>query len=104
MSNPYVGLNPLPRDWQARKRAVFSRDGWRCVACERYRRPLHCDHRTPRWDGGSDELENLQTLCHVCHTAKTTAENRQRAGKPPDTVKGLDEWGEFARRRVRRAF
>lgn len=104
MSNPYHGLNPLPRDWQRRKRAVFSRDGWRCVECERYKRPLHCDHITPRAEGGGDELDNLQTLCQDCHNKKTAAENRAREGLPPDDVDGLAEWADFTRRRVRRAF
>lgn len=29
------------------------------------------DHRTPRAMGGSDALENLQTLCITCHKRKT---------------------------------
>jgi hypothetical protein len=31
------------------------------------------DHRIPKSEGGSDELENLQTLCLDCHDRKTYA-------------------------------
>ena len=34
------------RRWQAVRRAVFERDGWRCVACGRPG-ALECDHVTP---------------------------------------------------------
>jgi 5-methylcytosine-specific restriction protein A len=33
------------------------------------------DHIRRKADGGTDELENLQALCRVCHEAKTMVEN-----------------------------
>ncbi len=33
------------------------------------------DHITPKSRGGRDAMENLQSLCHACHTRKT---NRER--------------------------
>ena len=38
------------------------------------------DHVVPLIEGGSHELDNLQTLCVPCHRKKTAAEARQRAG------------------------
>lgn len=33
------------------------------------------DHIVARAQGGHDTWENLQSLCHECHSAKTVAEN-----------------------------
>src|SRR5450755_20769 len=53
------------------QRAVFARDGQRCLACERSapelfavgRTGLTVDHVVPRSKGGTHELANLRTLC-----------------------------------------
>lgn len=63
--------------WTAVRRAVFVRDGWRCVECGRAGR-LECDHVTPLDRGGNPwDPDNLQTLCRACHIAKTARENRR---------------------------
>jgi biotin operon repressor len=64
--------------------AVLERDRHRCVLCgaragERGRW-LEVDHVVEKLDGGSDELDNLQTLCNVDHTAKTAEFHRRRRG------------------------
>ena len=65
-------------DWQKRRKI---RDGWTwgeirarvherdgaCVRCGSGRR-LHVHHRIPLRDGGSNELSNLELVCHRCHT------------------------------------
>lgn len=48
---------------------VFARDGFRCVYCEATRE-LQVDHITPVARGGTDALDNLQTLCRSCNQAK----------------------------------
>lgn len=53
---------------------VFQKDGWRCVACGRGSQNeiiLHVDHIVPRSRGGSDALDNYQTLCSVCNIGKS---------------------------------
>lgn len=54
---------------------VFQRDGFRCVHCgrepERDNVVLHLDHVVPRSRGGSDQMDNLQTLCHLCNLGKS---------------------------------
>ena len=50
-----------------RRREVYRRDGWRCALCDstQYIQIHHC---VPRGQGGTDEVENLITLCADCHT------------------------------------
>ena len=77
MSRNHVPLHP--RRWAATRRAVFERDGWRCVRCGRAGR-LEADHVIPlEWEPGQDpyDLDGCQTLCRSCHIAKTAAENRR---------------------------
>jgi len=38
------------------------------------------DHIVPLSQGGPDEWDNLQGLCHDCHAAKTAREMRERMG------------------------
>ena len=65
--------------WQATRRRVFERDGWRCVRCGRAGR-MECDHAIRLEDEpGQDPyaLDGLQSLCRGCHTEKTAEENRR---------------------------
>ena len=52
---------------------VFKRDGYKCVECgaKNNDTTLHIDHKTPIAQGGTDELDNLQTLCGKCNLAKS---------------------------------
>ena len=67
------------RRWEAVRRAVFERDGWRCVLCGGAGR-LEADHINPlEREPGQDPYDwnGLQTLCAPCHVAKTAKENRR---------------------------
>ena len=77
MSRHHTHVNA--RRWAAVRRAVFERDGYRCVMCGRTGK-LECDHITPlEREPGQDVYDpnGLQTLCRACHIAKTAAENRR---------------------------
>ena len=77
MSRHHTHVNA--RRWAAVRRAVFERDGWRCVMCGKAGR-LECDHVTPmQREPGQDVYDpnGLQTLCRSCHIEKTRAENRR---------------------------
>jgi 5-methylcytosine-specific restriction endonuclease McrA len=48
------------------KEAIFKRDGYRCIVCRRGREDgveIHADHRTPLDKGGTNTIDNGQTLC-----------------------------------------
>lgn len=52
--------------WKAKRKAVLIRDGLRCVLCG-HEKNLHVHHVT--YDRIYDEdLEDLITVCHVCHS------------------------------------
>lgn len=59
--------------------AVKDRDGWACVLCQSTQR-LEIDHIYPVSRGGSDDMENLQTLCQPC--------NRRKGAKVDAMVQG----------------
>lgn len=50
-------------------RAVWDRDGWRCLTCGSHEN-LTVDHTVPFSKGGSDDIDNLQTLCGSCNSSK----------------------------------
>lgn len=46
-----------------------------CLCCgEDHKQILEVDHVNPRYMGGKDSIDNLQTLCIYCNTAKNTKE------------------------------
>lgn len=56
----------------ALKLAVFKRDNFRCVVCGKGKESgLHADHKIPVIQGGTDDMENLQTLCSSCNLSKS---------------------------------
>ncbi len=60
---------PIPREV---RRAVWARDGGRCVACGASF-DLQYDHVIPLALGGADTVENLQILCAPCNREKGAA-------------------------------
>lgn len=57
------------------RKEVFKRDNYTCVECNASVNDdgvrIHVDHITPISEGGTDDLENLQTLCDKCNFAKS---------------------------------
>jgi 5-methylcytosine-specific restriction endonuclease McrA len=60
---------PIPSDV---RRAVFERDGGKCVACDS-NFDLQYDHVLPVSLGGATTVENLQLLCADCNRRKSNA-------------------------------
>ena len=97
---------------QALKDQVKARDGYRCLCCgEDNRRVLQIDHVAPVFFGGSNTLDNLQTLCGVCNRHKDIQQinfrhNRTLLTTPPaswptlplpntEQAKTAEDWGQF---------
>ena len=104
------------------KESVKQRDGWRCLCChEDNRRLLQIDHIDPRYHGGTNALDNLQTLCRSCNQNRGTKGNTSEwnyrnnrtslTGAPvfpeldwskaiPKDVRNTEEWERFLRRTI----
>lgn len=53
-------------EWSRTVARVKRRDRYTCQRCGSMLR-LEVDHIIPRRVGGTDDLDNLRTLCHDCH-------------------------------------
>ena len=60
-----------------RRQRIMEREGHVCRLCQSAF-ATEVDHVVPIEDGGTDEADNLQALCHACHAAKTASENKRR--------------------------
>jgi len=58
---------------------VFQRDGMHCLKCGS-EEGLTIDHVVPLARGGNNDVENLQTLCYRCNSAKGDAVKSYRTG------------------------
>ncbi len=59
--------------------SVLAKDNWTCCSCGRSSREegitLEVDHIIPRSKGGTDDLDNLQTLCKKCNIGKSNKDD-----------------------------
>lgn len=62
---------------EATKLAVKGRDGNRCVICQSTVK-LEVDHRRALMNGGTNDIDNLATLCDDCHKIKTRMDSSLR--------------------------
>jgi 5-methylcytosine-specific restriction protein A len=63
--------------WTERRQRVLRRDNYLCQECSRHNRVTaanEVDHIVPKAIGGTDDSNNLQSLCVPCHQAKTLKE------------------------------
>lgn len=84
---PWDGTGPRQVTW-VQKVTAFERDDWKCVVCGSTG-PLELDHARALMNGGDNSLDNLHTLCHDCHVAKTRLDfalRRHRMDLQPDTL------------------
>lgn len=67
------GRQPIPSKLRHK---VFKRDGYRCVECgaSKDETTLEIDHIIPVSKGGTNDFNNLQTLCKACNRGKGTDE------------------------------
>jgi len=62
--------------WTTQRRKALHRDGEQCQICGHTPPSPHCalevHHICPRSEGGTDNLDNLVTLCDLCHAVRHT--------------------------------
>lgn len=78
--------------WDKIRKLVLQRDDNLCQECLKQHRVTigtHVDHIQSKAKGGTDDLDNLQTLCEQCHKDKTLRET----GRKPRKHKGYDTKG-----------
>ncbi len=57
---------PMPRGWETTRVFILIRDDFSCVQCG-VGGLVYVHHIVPRSDGGTDDHDNLVTLCPACH-------------------------------------
>lgn len=57
-------------EFLAVRTAVLKRDNYTCVNSGRTGGELHVHHIVPRNEGGTNNLDNLVTLCERCHSVQ----------------------------------
>lgn len=75
---------------KSKKHLVFMRDGRRCLACGATR-DLTCDHIVPLARGGTNAMDNLQTLCDRCNVLKGFATTSYRTEDAERACAGCGE-------------
>ena len=82
--------------WRAIRLKALDRDNWTCVICGRKGR-LEVDHVVPLEVDQSKayDLSNTQTLCRICHFAKTRSERPAKTDTPEQLA-----WREFMNTRL----
>lgn len=67
------------RAWRKIKEQVHLRDAYTCQQCGIISLELECDHILNKAQGGTDDLDNLQSLCKSCHAKKTQRESQHQS-------------------------
>lgn len=66
--------------WEKLRRVVLTRDSLLCQPClngGRLTVASQVDHIIPKGNGGTDDVENLQAICVMCHRLKTARESQR---------------------------
>lgn len=87
------------------KARVLNRDGYKCQICKGKHKDskLEVHHIVFRSQGGSDEAENLITLCHTCHKALHDGKiNPKLSGKAKGQLKYATQMNSIRHQLLRR--
>jgi 5-methylcytosine-specific restriction protein A len=78
--------------WVKLRLIILARDAHLCQPCLRLGRPTPAtavDHIINKAKGGTDDPDNLQSICGPCHDEKSLAEASDKPNKPQY---GADGW------------
>lgn len=79
---PSAAMRGYGHGWRKLRRMVLRREPL-CRECAQHGRvqpATDVDHIVPRSRGGRDVFDNLQPLCHSCHSKKTAVQTREGEG------------------------
>ncbi len=82
-------------EWTKTRAVILARDKHLCQPCLATGRPTTAqavDHITPKAQGGTDDHDNLQAICHACHARKTEREAAEAQGRKVRQTIGPDGW------------
>lgn len=95
-----------PDDWEQRRQEALARDDYQCQRCGATRSELYVVHETPVSEGGTHELDNLETVCVDCRSVEdprmqrleTAVEQQRRIrigyqSSADDEVREVDPYG-----------
>ncbi|WP_131669528.1 HNH endonuclease [Psychrobacter pygoscelis] len=71
------GQRGYGHEWRKLRKTVLERDDYLCVICRDTGVLIPAtdvDHIVPKAQGGTDDSNNLQSLCKSCHRRKTANE------------------------------
>lgn len=77
-----INISPEGMAWVERRAEIRKRDGYRCVQCGKIGVLLEVHHKVARRHDGTDDPDNLLTLCEDCH-AKTPTFGRPSRDECP---------------------
>ncbi|MDE0316865.1 MAG: WYL domain-containing protein [Candidatus Poribacteria bacterium] len=66
LTSIYDFLPSWPPDWHERKRHLIQQNGSICLSCGE-ERDVYLIHEIDLCEGGTNELDNLELICKVCH-------------------------------------
>lgn len=70
------------KEWEEIRAIVLSRDNYLCVPCRTKHiisKAVQVDHKIPKDQGGTDSVNNLQSICDRCHKIKTARERHNKS-------------------------
>ena len=82
-------------EWVKLRLIILSRDRYLCQTCERAGRTRQADavdHVTPKALGGTDDHDNLSSICNECHKTKTDQEASDVHARNAGRSIGADGW------------
>jgi len=82
----------IDSDWDTQRRLALDRDSYCCQDCGYSGGRLHVHHKICQDDGGTDNLNNLITLCPECHSERHNAQPCRICGSVVYDDKGHATW------------
>ena len=70
--------------WRKLREFILKRDNYLCLVCAeqgRLTEATEVDHKLNKAKGGTDDHDNLQSICSACHKEKTAKEHLSNSDK-----------------------